>query len=328
MTNFNLTIGKDDDDRRLDRILRKAFKDFPLSFIHRLIRRKQVLINNVPAKMDARVHEGDVLSIKGNVTLPEKIEEQETVMHSAKKLTKLDVLYEASGLIVVNKPSGLEVHGEESLETLVHEHLKGSLPSSLSFKSGPLHRLDKPTSGIIAFSTSLEGARKFSNALQSRQIQKYYLALVDGIIEKKETWEDMLFRDKETMKTVLSKEKGQNAVMMIHPLMHSLINGTLTYTLALIELVTGRTHQIRSQADIHHHPLAGDKKYGGSFLAGGFFLHAYTLALPEGLAPNLPLLMIAPLPAEKKSMLQSIFGNEIDKMYEKSVHHSVLDGIL
>ncbi len=319
MNEFNLTVGQDDHGRRIDRILRKAFKDFPLSFIHRLIRKKQVLINTVPAKMNDRVQQGDILSIKASVEMPEARIQQK----AAAGLPPLTVLYENSGLLFVNKPAGTDVHGAESLETLVRSYLADKLPASLSFTPGPLHRLDKPTSGIIAFSKSLEGARAFSEALQTRKIKKYYLALMDGRIEKKELWEDTLYRDHEIKKTLPSNEKGQKAIMTVHPLISA-----SKYTLGFIELETGRTHQIRAQGSIHRHPLAGDKKYGGSFLQGGFFLHAVMLSIPSDIIPDLPSVLSAPLPLERKSMLITIFGDKIKNLYEKNPHHSILDGIL
>lgn len=328
MTNCNMTIGQNDHGRRADRILRKAFKDFSLSFIHRLIRKKQVLINNLPAKIDSRLQEGDVLSIKGLVTLPEMPETDKKTERGI-NLPPPDVLYENSDLLILNKPSGIDVHGKESLETIVQAYLYDKLPPSLSFKPGPLHRLDKPTSGIIAFSKSLDGARCFSHALRCGKIKKYYIALMDGLIEKKEVWEDTLFRDKTAKKTYLSAEEteeGQKAVMKIQPLAVSFESNS-PYTLAFIELETGRTHQIRAQGTIHNHPLSGDKKYGGSFLQGGFFLHAWMLTVPSNLAPDLPLLMTAPLPLNRKSMLVSIFGGKIQKLYEDNPKLDDLQGI-
>jgi 23S rRNA pseudouridine955/2504/2580 synthase len=321
MTNFNLTIEQDDHDRRIDRILRKAFKDFPLSFIHRLIRKKRVLINNIPAKAETKVHRGDVISIKGSIVLPDFAEKTENAIN----LPKPDILYENADLLIVNKPAGIDVHGTESLETLVHAYLKDTIPSSVSFKPGPLHRLDKPTSGIIAFSKSLEGARSFSEALQNGKVKKQYLALLDGIIEEKYVvWEDFLVRDKNLQKTFAAKhDEGQNAVMKMHPLQTN-----SQYTLALIELVTGRTHQIRAQSSIHHHPLAGDKKYGGSFLQGGFFLHAWRLSIPLSIAPDFPSLMTSPIPSDKETMLTSIFGNKIENLYQNFSHESPFNGII
>ncbi len=318
-----MLIGQDDDGRRIDRILRKAFKDFPLSFIHRLIRKKQVLINNIPVKIDTRVQKGDVLSVKGSIEMPERTKKPEPICHSG----KLDILYEGSGLLILNKPAGLEVHGPKSLETMARVYLRDVLPPSLSFKPGPLHRLDKPTSGIIAFSKSLDGARRFSEALQNGKIKKMYIALMDGIIKKKETWEDTLFRDHDNKKTIRSEQEGQQAVLTVHPLMTSI--DTITsdtsnsqYSLVLIELKTGRTHQIRAQGAIHHHPLAGDKKYGGSFLPGGFFLHAWILSIPSEIAPDLPSFMTAPLPKEWEKPLTSIFGNKTQKLYQNPSHES------
>ncbi len=307
---FKMVIGQDDHNRRVDRILRKAFKDFPLSFIHRLLRKKQVCINNIPVKPEDRVQKGDILSIKGPAEQPTHPEKPVSPLQMAPP----DVLYQGSGLLILNKPAGLAVHGPESLETMVQAWLQDKLPPSLSFKPGPLHRLDKPTSGIIAFSSSLDGARRFSQALQTGNIKKYYLALMDGTLEKEELWQDELYRDRDLKKTVRAEQEGQNAVMTLYPL-----GVKHPYSLVYIGLETGRTHQIRAQGAIHGHPLAGDKKYGGSFLKGGFFLHAWMLSVPEDTAPELPRLMKAPLPREWENRLILIFGDKIKKTLSETL---------
>jgi 23S rRNA pseudouridine955/2504/2580 synthase len=164
-------------------------------------------------------------------------------------------------------------------------YLGPRLPPSLSFKPGPLHRLDKPTSGVIVFSAALEGARIFSALLREGRLKKYYLALVEGRLRGPEFWEDPLARE---------GERPRIARTRVRPLAE--LGGR---TLILAELLTGRTHQIRAQAAARGHPLEGDLRYGGSPGNGGPWLHAWKLELGEGarLFPGpVPPLISAPPP--------------------------------
>jgi 23S rRNA pseudouridine955/2504/2580 synthase len=207
-----------------------------------------------------------------------------------------DIIWEGAGLLALNKKAGVQVHGrakgQNSVDEQVRSYLAGKLPESLSFKSGPLHRLDKPASGILVFSTSLEGARVFSALLRARRLRKRYLALADGTVEGPELWEEMLVRDTGRKKTLVAEktEAGNGRIAgakaaktRVFPLA---VKGN--YSLILLEIETGRTHQIRAQAAFHGHPLAGDRKYGGSSLAGGLLLHALSLEFPPKPEENFP----------------------------------------
>jgi 23S rRNA pseudouridine955/2504/2580 synthase len=205
-------------------------------------------------------------------------------------------------------------HGKESLETLVHGYLSPKLPPSLSFRPGPLHGLDKPTSGVIAFSVSLAGARAFSTALRERRLAKQYLAIVEGSVRDEEFWEEDLERDRESGISRIhegpaEKRRGEDlpkkAVTRVTPLASS-----GTYSLIRAEIETGRTHQIRAQAAFHGHPLAGDRKYSGRARRQGFFLHAWRLlktGAAETLLPALPRSITAPLPANFVSRIEELF---------------------
>jgi 23S rRNA pseudouridine955/2504/2580 synthase len=222
-------------------------------------------------------------------------------------LTPESILWQGNGLLILNKPAGLPTHGEDSLETRVRAFLADKLPPSLSFKSGPLHRLDTPTSGAIVFSTSLEGARYFSTLIRERRVRKRYLALLDGRLDKPTQWEDVLVRDKAARKTFVVEAGAMPDVKLPQA-------GTAVYPLALntgcslvmVEISTGKTHQIRAQAAFHGYPLVGDRKYGGSTRAGGLLLHAYSLAFaaPDGE----PLVIKAPLPHAFYQYVRAHFG--------------------
>jgi 23S rRNA pseudouridine955/2504/2580 synthase len=232
-----------------------------------------------------------------------------------KRYAPFTILWEGAGLLVLNKPVGLAVHGPAGLETQVQAYLAPKLPPSLSFKPGPLHRLDTPTSGLIVFSTGLAGARSFSALLRSRSIRKTYLALLDGWLDRDEIWEDALVRDREKGKSFPADpgdDDAQEARTRVYPLAQS--PEPVPHTLARLEIDTGRTHQIRAQAAAHGHPLTGDRKYGGSEQRNGFLLHAWTLELPEQAAQSLPGMtrrLTAPLPDNFRRRIRELFG-EID----------------
>jgi len=281
---MDFITGENDNGRRLDRILRKALADYPLPLIHRLLRQKKVLVNGKPAKAQDRIDSGAKISIpsldNAQIRSP-KTRAPQVRAQQVRNFPPPEILWQGMGLIAVNKPAGLAVHGHDSLDDMVRFYLADKLPPSLSFKPGPLHRLDKPSSGIVVFSTSIEGARLFTSLMRERKVHKTYLAIVEGELKGEEIWQDELFRDKEKKKTFISQPNaggGKNAVTKVTPLA---ADGK--YTLIKAEIATGRTHQIRAQAAFHGHPLASDKKYGGKKYGAksGFFLHAWKLEFLE-----------------------------------------------
>jgi 23S rRNA pseudouridine955/2504/2580 synthase len=287
---MELITGENDEGRRLDRILRKALPRHPLPLIHRLLRQGLVFINGKPAKAQDRVCGGVKISIPSLNDAPK-------AASTAPSLPSPVIIWEGPGLIAVNKPAGLAVHGPVSLDEMVRSFLAGKTSPSLSFKPGPLHRLDKPSSGIVVFSTNIEGARLFSALMRERRVKKTYLAVVEGNVKKEELWEDALVRDREMKKTFVSSD-GKDAVTTIKPLASK--SG---YSLVTAQIATGRTHQIRAQAANRGHPLAGDKKYGGQG-KGGFFLHAWKLEFLE-------YSIEAPVPEAFKKKVSELFGIDI-----------------
>ncbi|MDR1232038.1 MAG: RluA family pseudouridine synthase [Spirochaetaceae bacterium] len=300
-----LIACENDSGRRLDRILRKQFPAFSLSFINRLLRKKKVLVNGNAREGGYRVACGDRIEIKhaGEPETPDqtpgsRIPEPET---PESKRPSLCIVYEDDDLLVVDKPAGMLTHGtldtpdtlgtpeKESLASAVTAYLADKIPASLSFRPGPLHRLDRNTSGLVVFGKSLKGAQFFTQATQNGHVKKYYLAIVDGVLEKEAVWEDYLVRDKakkitraangDSQKTA---ETAKKAVLRVRPIKTE--NGA---TLIEAEISSGKTHQIRVQCNIHGHPLRGDKKYGGSFQKNsqkssqktGYFLRAYKIVI-------------------------------------------------
>ncbi|MDR3140071.1 MAG: RluA family pseudouridine synthase [Treponema sp.] len=322
---ITLKAADDDAGRRLDRILRRALPEFPLSRLHRLLREGRILVDGRPGEAAERIRPGASIEIPGSGeggptrgTPPSPVPPD-----PAPKAGSLDILREAGGLLFLNKPPGLPVHGPESLESRVRAYLAGKLPPSLSFRPGPLHRLDKPTSGIIAFSTSLEGARYFSALLRERKVKKRYLALAEGNLDRPGVWEDFLLRDRGDKKTFPAADpgKGQKARTRVYPL---LARGD--YSLIMAEIETGRTHQIRAQGAIHGFPLAGDRKYGRAPLEGGFLLHACAMEFQEPGDPA-PLALWAPPPERFRRIIEELFpeiAKNPGRISFKALFHAIL----
>jgi 23S rRNA pseudouridine955/2504/2580 synthase len=315
--NIELKAGQNDNGRRLDRILRKALPDHPLSLLHRLLRQGKVKVNKKKAAADTVISAGDSIKIYAELNVNQK----KSKVNDTEVETELpEILWRGSGVIVFNKPAGLAVHGPESLDARVKNWLEGQRSPSLSFRPGPLHRLDKPTSGAVAFSETLEGAKLFSSLLRDCLIEKTYLAIVQGRLETRQTWNDMLIRDKNQRmtQTVSDARSGKSvndavpinakdALTIVLPLA---CNGV--YSLVKVQIKTGRTHQIRAQAAAHDHPLAGDVKYGGSKLEGhrqkgSFFLHAWKLEFNDA-SGAFPRAITAPPPDAFLSQVKKLFG--------------------
>jgi len=302
MTPVRLEAGADDAGRRLDRVLRKALPDCSLSLIHRLLRQGKIRLDGKPAGPETKVWAGAAIEI----SIREGSQKRQP-LEAPLKIPALSalpgILAMGSGIVVFNKPAGLASHGPESLDTMVKAHYAEKLPPSLSFKPGPLHRLDRPTSGIIAFSENLAGARLFTELLREQRIAKTYLAIVEGRMPGgaesaagELLWRDGLIRDKTAKKTVVGTGEAASPTGKFAETSVRVIACDGFHTFIEVNISTGRTHQIRSQAAAHGHPLAGDVKYGGRAIpGGGIFLHAWKLGFDIDIA-GLPRVISAPLP--------------------------------
>lgn len=271
------TVQKDDDGKRADKIFRIVLGKMPLSRIYKEIRSGFLRINGRRTKEDAKVSAGDTVDVAQILMEFVQQAEPRRPAHSInREAFKKRIVFEDEGILVINKKKGELVHSDGSskrftpLDQLVREYLEGETADSISFSPGPLHRLDRNTSGIIAFGKSAEGAREFSYALQNRETRKCYIALLDGRLTEQEHWKDHLTRDEKTNTSHVAKNgKGDLAITIATPFLIS--DGK---TLAQVEIKTGRTHQIRCQASFHHHPLTGDAKYHGSHNEAGYYLHS------------------------------------------------------
>ncbi len=293
----DFTAGKDDDGRRFDRILRIFLSDKGLPEIYKLVRKGLVKLNNKKAKPETHVNAGDLISIAA--FLLENNDKDEKTETSSAKPVDLDIVFENQHLLIINKPYGRSVHGndENSLDKAVlsyYESKKAGNKDSLSFRPGPLHRLDKNTTGLLVFSMSIEGARWFCDGIKNHTIHKKYFGLAEGDFTGKEVWQDKLSDSENTTQegffTVKADENGHDAYTEVRALANGKYKG-MPVTLCEYSIKTGRKHQIRAQSFIHGHPLLGDSAYGSKLICDGkrdFYLQAFELDFPENNPLELP----------------------------------------
>jgi len=219
---------------------------------------------------------------------------------------QIQVLAAGNGWLVVDKPAGMTIHNKTGMDlcsfALTHVQnetaAKGQIDIDPYFGVNPVHRLDKEASGIIFLAASREMLRFFSNQFQSRQVIKMYAAILHGLLEKPEEndlWETWRWPLADTAGGRVNPQGSghrQHSETRFRVLDHS-----AHYTMVEIELLSGRTHQIRRHAKLSGHPVVGDTRYGSTraanYLKRNFAferlaLHArsLTLRLPGGKDPE------------------------------------------
>ncbi len=286
-----LTVHKNDENQRLDKYLKKYLKEAPGSFIYKMLRKKNIVLNGKKADGTEKLNAGDEIKLFFAEETLEKFT-GEAAGSSAVTFPrkKLDILYEDEDLLVLNKPAGELSQKAEASDLSMNEYALGYLQetgviteeSLKVFKPSVCNRLDRNTSGILITAKTYQAAREFGEALQKRTIRKYYRCIVKGEVKKAETVDGYLLKDEKTNKVQILKEKRQGA-SEIHTAYRPLKseNGL---TLLEVHLITGRTHQIRAHLSSIGHPILGDPKYGDRKLSEKYhvkyqLLHACRLEL-------------------------------------------------
>jgi len=312
MSSFDcFQTGPDDQGRRLDRIVRRLYPDLPLSVLYRMFRTGSIRLSGRKAKGADLIKPGDEILVRrpqGPESLPsspkrEKDPSVEGYSGNSRFFESL-ILARTADLIIINKPKGMLTHGPDGLDEMSSAYFSDRIQASLSFRPAPLHRLDRNTSGALAVSASIIGARAFSAAMRDGLIGKEYLALLEGKLEQELLMQDSLGRNEhDKTSAVIKKGDGPIAETRLLPLL-----ANATHTLAAVRISTGLTHQIRVQCASHGFPLWGDTKYGGKPTRGTYFLHCASLDFPADFGAESPGTTAAPLPATFRIAVEGIFG--------------------
>ena len=221
-------------------------------------------------------------------------------MHSTKD--NLEVLFEDNHLLIVNKKSGDIVHGDKTgdkpLSDVVKEYIKEKYNKPGEVFLGVVHRLDRPTSGIIIFARTSKALERLNKMLRERTISKTYWAVVKNTpLKEKDSLIHFLKKNpKNNKSTVFTKETDASKKAILH---YSVIKKLDNYSLLEIDLETGRHHQIRAQLAYIGSPIKGDLKYGASRSNkdGSIHLHARKISFTHPVSKE-NISVLAPIPNE------------------------------
>jgi 23S rRNA pseudouridine955/2504/2580 synthase len=314
---IEISVSPDAAGQRLDKFVRKALKDVPLSHVYKLLRTRQVRVNGSRGKAEQLLAAGDKVVIRGDADKLLAAPAPRRAGHGDVDVT-FRVLFEDDDLLAVDKPAGLAAHPGTGIEgaTLVEmarAHLKvpGDVPSH-EFKPSPAHRLDRETSGVILVAKNRKAMVKLTEIFTSGEgVSKSYLTLAKGKMPRDAGTIDLPLSEHEQS----GKSKAIRGVNFQEALTRWKVLASMKEaSLLQVAIETGRTHQIRRHLEAVGHPVAGDKRYGDfpfnraartRWGLKRMFLHAWKLALPHP-TTGARLSLTAPLPEELVEVLRRL----------------------
>jgi len=297
-----IRVGKNDSNQRLDRFLKKYMDEAGTGFIYKMLRKKNIKVNESKASPEMMIFEGDTIQLYLSDETIDKFIGTKEVRKS--KLAPR-IIYEDENLVLINKPAGILSHGagEEFEENIVDSLItyliqRGDYIPRIekTFSPSICNRLDRNTSGVIIGAKNSEALRLVNKAIKEGSVRKYYKTIVKGTIKEDFEHKGFLIKDEDRNLVDISDKQGERSKDVYTKFRVIMSKGG--YSLLEVELITGRTHQIRSTLQTMGYPVIGDRKYGNSVVNDEFrkkyglqnqWLHGYKIVL-NGLEEKLDYL--------------------------------------
>jgi 23S rRNA pseudouridine955/2504/2580 synthase len=313
---MNIEISDQDLGKRIDSFLSKYFHGTPASAIQRLLRKKLIKVNNKKAESNYKLQDGDEINIVDFIyknleekTLEVKPKKIQTLTKAQLKNFTNTIVYEDDDLMAINKPFGLAVQGGSNVKTSVNDYVD-FINANQNKTLKLVHRLDRDTTGILLIAKTPKSSEKLTTMFKKKDaLEKTYIALVIGIPTKKTgTIKIPLLKKFQggVEKVYCDNIKGKDAITK-----YKILGSSNKYNISLaeIQILTGRTHQIRVHMKELGYPVLGDVKYGGKkSLVEGFddklHLHALKIKLKD-------LIIKAPLPKHIQNSIEKLNLNNI-----------------
>jgi len=300
-------VGPEHAGQRLDNFLIRHLKGVPKSRIYNLLRKGEVRINKGRVKPDTRVKDGDIIRIA-----PIRVAQRGDPAVPGQQLRRYlaeNILFEDEGLLIINKPAGLAVHGGSGISLGAIEALRAERPDARFLEL--VHRLDRDTSGCLMLAKKRSVLLELQQAMQRNKIDKRYLALVKGQWPKgKSTINAPLLKNQVSSGERIVRVDVEGKASVTH---FKISQRFKEATLLEVTLETGRTHQIRVHCQFSGQPVAGDPKYGDTHFNESLkdsglkrmFLHASNLRFRHPLSGDW-VDVEAPLPKDLQPILKNL----------------------
>ncbi|KPU27110.1 pseudouridine synthase [Caloranaerobacter sp. TR13] len=273
-------INKNESNQRLDRFLKKYMPKASKGFLYKMLRKKRIKLNGKKANPNDVIKEGDVLSLYLSEDTINKFKEEFKIQNNK---VDIDIVYEDENIILINKPKGMLSHSDrvDSKNDVVNAlisylYSKGEYNPNeeKTFIPSICNRLDRNTSGIIIGAKNFTTLQLMNKAIREKKIKKYYKCIVKGKIQKDFNIKGYMLKDTKKNKAKIF-QNYVNGAKKIETGIKVLKNND-KYSLLEIDLITGRTHQIRAHLSYLGHPIIGDIKYG-DITTNRFFKEEYNL---------------------------------------------------
>ena len=282
-------ITKNDAGQRLDKFISKAVPNLPNSLLYKYIRTKRIKVNSKRAEISTRLKAGDIVDMYINDEFFVKSTHRYDFSGASKNI---DIIYEDENIILVDKKAGLLCHPDDKeyidnliarIKRYLYEKGEYDPDSENSFTPALVNRIDRNTGGIVIAAKNAQSLRILNDQMKKRNLKKTYLCVVHGVMERESgLLEGWLFKDEKKNKVKIYKNPVPGAKEV--KTKYTVIENDYKNNLSLVEvdLLTGRTHQIRAHFASIGHPLLGDGKYGTNELNKklGYkkqFLYSYKL---------------------------------------------------